>query len=180
MNIWIDLENTPNVPFFEPIVKRLRKMNHTVYITCRDYADIPELAKLYGIQGSTVGRHGGKNKVRKVFIGFLRSMLLAKWAKGKSIDLAVGLSRTLALTCKVVGIPNATITDYEHASKHVTNRCCNWIFMPRQVSSQCLMDKGIPLGKVIRYPGVKNSGLPLPGPLSQSPGWCSQMNPLQI
>ncbi|MFB0524457.1 MAG: DUF354 domain-containing protein [Phycisphaerae bacterium] len=155
VHIWIDLENTPNVPFFEPIVKRLREMNHTVYITCRDYSDIPALSKLYDIQGSTVGRHGGKNKVKKVFIGLLRSMLLAKWARKKQIDIAVGFgSRTLAVASRLLKIPNATVLDYEHASMCAC-RFCDWIFAPEEVSSQYLIERGIPEKKLIKYTGLK-------------------------
>lgn len=155
VNIWIDLENTPNVPFFEPIVKRLRKMNHTVYITCRDYSDIPVLSKLYGIQASTVGWHGGKNKIRKVYIGLLRAILLAKWARKKKIDLAVGFgSRTLALASRLLKITNATVFDYEHGSTYAY-RFCDWVFVPEEVSSQYLIERGISEKKLIKYTGLK-------------------------
>jgi len=155
VHIWIDLENTPNVPFFEPIVKRLREINHTVYITCRDYSDIPTLSQLYGIQGYTVGWHGGKNKIQKVFIGLLRSMLLAKWARKKQIDLAVGFgSRTLAVAARLLKIPNATVLDYEHASMCAC-RFCDWIFAPEEVSSKYLFERGIPGKKLIKYAGLK-------------------------
>ena len=155
VNIWIDLENTPNVPFFEPIIKRLRKMNHSVYVTCRNYADIPALSKLYGIQGSTVGWYGGKNKIQKLFIGSLRSMLLAKWARKKHIDLAVGFgSRTLVVASRLLRIPNATVFDYEHISVYVY-RFCDWIFVPEEVSNQCLIERGIPEKKLVKYTGLK-------------------------
>lgn len=155
VNIWIDLENTPNVPFFEPIVKRLRKMNHTVYITCRDYSGIPALSKLYGIEGSTVGWHGGKSRIQKLYSGSLRSMLLAKWARKKQIDLAVGFgSRTLAVASRLLRIPNATVFDYEHISVYVY-RFCDWIFVPEEVSSQCLIERGIPEKKLVKYTGLK-------------------------
>ncbi len=155
VNIWFDLENTPNVLFFEPIVKRLRKMNHTVYITCRDYSDIPTLSKLYGIQGSTVGWHGGKNKIQKLFAGLLRILLLAKWARKKQIDLAVGFgSHTLPVACRLLKIPNATVFDYEHISLY-TYRFCDWIFVPEEVSSQYLIERGLPKKKLIKYTGLK-------------------------
>ncbi len=155
VNIWIDLENTPNVPFFEPIVKQLRKMNHTVYITCRDYSGIPALSRLYGIEGSTVGWYGGKNKIQKLFVGLLRSMLLAKWARKRQIDLAVGFgSRTLAVASGLLRIPNATVFDYEHISTGAY-RFCDWVFVPKEVSSQYLIERGIPEKKLIKYTGLK-------------------------
>lgn len=92
-------------------------MNHSVYITCRNYSDIPVLCKLYAIQGPTVGWYGGKSKIQRLFIGSLRSVLLTKWARKKQIDLAVGFgSRTLTLACRLLKTPNATVFDYEHGS----------------------------------------------------------------
>ena len=34
--IWIDLDNSPHVPFFRPIVPALRRLGFTVAVTARD------------------------------------------------------------------------------------------------------------------------------------------------
>lgn len=153
---WYDLENPPDVLFFEPIAKKLREMNHTIYNTSRNYADVPELAKLYDIEGSKVGRYGGKSKLKKIAVGLMRSYLLAKWARKRKIDLAVGFgSRPLAVTCGLLKIPNATIFDYEHVSIGAFNRFCNWIFVPQEVSTKYLVQRGMQEKKIIKYSGLK-------------------------
>jgi len=157
LKFWFDLENAPNVLFFEPIAKRLKEMNHTVYVTCRHYSDVPELARLYGIGGAAVGWHGGKSKLRKISVGLLRSLLLAKWAGRKKIDLAVGFgSRPLEVACALLRIPNATVFDYEHASKSALGlRFYNWLFAPEEVPNRHFAEKGIPREKIIKYRGLK-------------------------
>ena len=156
LTFWFDLENAPDVLFFEPIAKRLKEMNHTVYTTCRNYSDVPELAKLYGIEGSTVGWYGGKSKAKKIVTGLLRSALLGMWVRKKKIDLAVGFgSRPQAVTCGLLKIPSATIFDYEHVSISELNRFCNWIFVPQEVSTRYLTRRGTPEKKIIKYSGLK-------------------------
>ncbi|MCP4700226.1 MAG: DUF354 domain-containing protein [Gammaproteobacteria bacterium] len=155
-NFWFDLENTPDVLFFEPISKRLREAGHTVYTTCRNYSGVPELAELYGIGGDITGSHAGEKFYKKVAVGLLRSYLLAKWSKGKKIDLAVGFgSRPLAVACGLLRIPNASVYDYEHVSIGALNRFCQHIFVPEEVPLSYLTARGTPQRKIVRYSGLK-------------------------
>ena len=34
--IWIDLDNSPHVLFFKPIIEELRSLGHEIFITARD------------------------------------------------------------------------------------------------------------------------------------------------
>jgi predicted glycosyltransferase len=153
---WFDLENAPDVLFFEPIAEQFRQLGHVVLTTIRDYADVPELSKLYRVHGESIGWYGGKTKFGKIAAGLIRSCLLAKWARKKNIDFAIGFgSRPLALACWWLSIPNATVDDYEHSSLSAMNRFCNWIFFPEYVSTEHLLKRGIPRHKLIKYPGLK-------------------------
>jgi len=38
MNIWIDLDNSPHVPLFLPIIQRFEDLGHSVIITSREFA----------------------------------------------------------------------------------------------------------------------------------------------
>lgn len=153
---WFDLENPPDVLFFEPIVTRLKNLDHTVLVTYRDYADVPALTELYGVCGQSVGRHAGKNKIKKICAGLYRSYLLGRWSKKRRIDLAVGFgSRPLAVTCGLLRIPNSTVFDYEHVSIAVFNLFCDWIFIPQEVPTQYLVQRGMIKNKIIKYRGLK-------------------------
>jgi len=40
--IWIDLENTPHIPFFKPIIRELEQRGYTVVLTARDAFQVCE------------------------------------------------------------------------------------------------------------------------------------------
>lgn len=156
LSFWFDLENAPDVLFFEPIAKSLRELGHTVYTTSRDYSSVPALAELYGIGGDIVGQHGGHNKMGKILVGLQRSYQLMRWKQGRRIDLAVGFgSRPLAVACGLLRLPNATVYDYEHVSIGALNRFCDWIFVPEEVPLERLLARGTPQQKLVRYSGLK-------------------------
>src|SRR4051794_8002537 len=47
--IWIDLENTPHIPFFKPIIRELEQRGYTVVLTARDAFQVCELADRFGL-----------------------------------------------------------------------------------------------------------------------------------
>lgn len=64
--IWIDLDNTPHVPFFKPIIRELEKRGYQVVLTARDAFQVCELATRFGLAYAKVGRHYGKNRMLKI------------------------------------------------------------------------------------------------------------------
>ncbi|PYV10009.1 MAG: hypothetical protein DMG23_09125, partial [Acidobacteria bacterium] len=61
--IWIDLDNSPHVPFFAPIVEELGKHGYPVVVTARDCFQVRELADLFHLNYRLVGHHSGKGKI---------------------------------------------------------------------------------------------------------------------
>ena len=45
ISIWIDLENSPHVPFFVPIIKRLENEGYHILVTARGQSQTFELAE---------------------------------------------------------------------------------------------------------------------------------------
>src|SRR5256885_12234918 len=74
--IWVDLDNSPHVPFFRPIIQELRKRNYEVLITARNAYQVRELLEFYGVSGKIVGRHYGKYKVLKALGTCWRALAL--------------------------------------------------------------------------------------------------------
>ena len=64
--IWIDLDNSPHVPFFVPIVEELEKRNYSVLLTARDCFQVRELADFFHLDYKLIGRHSGKNFLLKL------------------------------------------------------------------------------------------------------------------
>ena len=63
--VWIDLDNTPHVPFFLPIIRALEREGHSVLVTARDAFQVREVAAYHGLACRIVGRHYGANKVHE-------------------------------------------------------------------------------------------------------------------
>jgi predicted glycosyltransferase len=64
VRVWIDVSNSPQVPFFRPLIALLEKRGHAVEVTTREYAQTIELLELHGIPHEVVGPpHGGGGAV---------------------------------------------------------------------------------------------------------------------
>ena len=57
--IWIDVDNSPHVPLFAPIIRHYREIGVEVILTARDHAQTVELLELHGFGGTyqVIGKH---------------------------------------------------------------------------------------------------------------------------
>ena len=60
--IWIDLDNSPHVPFFIPIIEELEKRGYSTFLTARDAYQVVELLDLHHLSCVRIGRHYGKSR----------------------------------------------------------------------------------------------------------------------
>ena len=147
--IWIDLENSPHVPFFDPIIKKLEERGYEVFITARDCFQVCELANLHNFKYEKIGRHYGKNKALKVFGLLMRLMQLMPSIWREKPDMAVShFSRSQMLLSALKRIPFAVIIDYEHTQ-----------WLPFVHPTYVVIPEAIPDGvikeRVLKYPGIK-------------------------
>lgn len=113
--IWIDLDNTPHVPFFLPIIRSLEDEGHTVTVTARDAFQVCSLADYHGLAYRAVGRHHGANKAVKAAGTLWRSAQLLPLVLRARPDVAMSHgSRPLELLSFLLRIPSMRIFDYEH------------------------------------------------------------------
>ncbi|HEY2081256.1 MAG TPA: DUF354 domain-containing protein [Verrucomicrobiae bacterium] len=150
--VWIDLDNTPHVPFFEPIMREFRARGYDVFCTARDAFQVCDLARQRGVVFQQVGRHSGKNRVRKALGLFYRAMQLLPLAFREKPVLAVSHgSRAQIIACKLLNIPTVLIEDYEHAAYPPSMRP-RWEIVP-----ECIGDEGLCCDRerARRYPGIK-------------------------
>src|SRR3989442_14407907 len=87
--IWIDLDNSPHVPFFAPIIEELQKRNYSVLVTARDCFQVRELADLFHLKYKLIGHHSGRSKIRKVAGLCFRAVQLIPTILREKPDLAV-------------------------------------------------------------------------------------------
>jgi len=150
--IWIDIDNSPHVPFFVPIVETLRKNGHQVIVTARDAYQVRQLMELHKLSCQFIGRHYGKNRAAKIAGTVLRAGQLAPEMFRQKIDLAVSHgSRAQVLCGYALGIPTLFILDYEFIAKMGFIRP-DYIFVPQMIPDSKDL---APKRKVLRYPGLK-------------------------
>lgn len=149
--IWIDLDNSPHVPFFKPIIDELTDRGYGLTITARDCSQTCGLADLSNLRYERIGRHYGKHKILKVAGTFYRSALLMNAIAGMQKPfLAVSHgSRAQLLAAKMLRIPSLVLMDYEYAKGLI---CPTWRMMPEVLSQS---DMQYDTKSVIYYPGIK-------------------------
>jgi predicted glycosyltransferase len=157
MRVWVDLTNSPHPLVMRPIVARLRADGHDVSITARDFAQTVELARALGLQPTVIGRHRGAGLGAKARGLASRSLALARWARGRGFQLALGHgSNDVTVAAAALRIPSATMFDYEWASvqHHVNCRLARVVVVPDAIPPGRL-DRYGAQGKVRSYPGLK-------------------------
>jgi uncharacterized protein len=157
MNIWIDLSNSPHIPFFRPLIKEFEHRGHRVEITARVYAQTVELAEAAGLSPTVIGGHGGKSLIKKSTNLFDRAFSLMKWARNRRFDLAVSHnSHEHMLAGRALGIKSITLMDYEHhPANHFSFRLASRVLVPSSFPDAALRRCGAGSKKVRRYNGTK-------------------------
>ncbi|HPK70451.1 MAG TPA: DUF354 domain-containing protein [Vicinamibacterales bacterium] len=116
--IWIDLDNTPHIPFFLPIIRELEREGHSVVLTARDAYGVCDLAAHHGLAVTTVGRHYGKHRALKVAGTLWRALQLAPVILRERPDISMSHgSRSLVILSGLLRIPSLLLFDYEHAER---------------------------------------------------------------
>jgi hypothetical protein len=157
MRIWIDLANSPHVPFFRALAEEFRGRGHEVAATAREFAQTVELAEAAGFAPKVIGGHGGGGLWGKARNIAGRAWALARWAKAGKFDLAVSHnSYSHVLAARLAGLPAVTLMDYEHQpANHLAFRLASRVIVPEAFPEDALRRCGASLQKVRRYRGIK-------------------------
>ena len=151
--IWIDLDNTPHVPFFRPIIRELGNRGHDVVLTARDAFQVCELASRFALSYTKVGRHYGKNRLLKVSGLLWRSVQLLPFALRERPMLALSHgSRAQILLCNLLRIPTIMVNDYEHAKTPPLVRP-RWEIVPDALLNENLHCRN--RDRILTYRGIK-------------------------
>ncbi|HEY7966149.1 MAG TPA: DUF354 domain-containing protein [Solirubrobacteraceae bacterium] len=157
MRVWVDLTNSPHPLVLRPVIERLRSGGHEVEVTARDFAQTVELARRLGLDPAVIGRHRGAARSAKAVGLASRSVALARWARGRRFDLALGHgSNDVSVAAAFLRIRSATMFDYEWAAvQHRLNcRLARSVVVPDAIPPQRLERYGA-RGKLHPYAGLK-------------------------
>lgn len=158
--VWIDLENSPHIPFFLPIIKELEGRGCQVVLTARDCFQVCELADMAALKYQKIGHHYGKHSVAKLLGLGIRVLQMTPFIfrERPAISVSHGSRSSLVLSA-LMGIPSLNIADYEYADHRLTTWIGSvrqkWILTPEVIPSDIFEKHGMPKDHVLHYPGIK-------------------------
>jgi uncharacterized protein len=157
MRIWIDLANSPHVPFFRALIPEFTARGHRVEFTARNFAQTVELAMNAGLTPHVIGGHGGRSIAGKAGNLVGRATALRKWARARGFDLALSHNSYAQIAAAAaLGIKSVTMMDYEHQpANHLAFRLASRVIVPRAFPAAELKKYGASMRKVKRYDGTK-------------------------
>ncbi len=117
MRVWADFTNTAHVLVLRPLVELLEQRGHEVVLTARPLSHTVDLLEEWGHPYTVLGRHGGAGAA-----GQGRGRCAPGRADGplrsrqRRFDCALAHGSTdLPAACRLLGVPNTTMLDYEFA-----------------------------------------------------------------
>lgn len=150
--IWIDLDNTPHVPFFQPIMEELEQRGYPLVVTARDAFQVCELADKKGLGYIKIGRHHGKNKLLKAAGLIHRALQLAPLILRENPLIGVSHgSRSQLMLGKWLRMQTVLIEDYEYC-KFPFMMKPSWLMAPGIIPDDVLP---VSNGRVRKYLGIK-------------------------
>ena len=158
LRVWIDLTNSPHVLVLRPVIRVLEERGAEVRVTARDFAQTFGLLERFGIPYEPIGRHRGGRLASKGAGLASRSSALARWARGRRFDVAIGHgSNDVTVAARLLRIPVSTAFDYEWARvQHQVNcRLAQAVVVPEAIPPARLAPYGATPAKLRRYPGLK-------------------------
>jgi uncharacterized protein len=156
--VWMDLTNTAHPVVLRPLVELLEGSGHEVHLTARPLSHTVELLDDWGHPYTLIGEYGGVRPAGKARAALDRSGRMIRFGhrRGFAAALAHG-STDLPVACRVLGIPNTTMFDYEWATAqhHLNCRLADRVLVPEAIPPGRLARYGARPPKLVRYPGLK-------------------------
>jgi len=127
-------------------------------VTARDFAQTLQLLDRFRMDHTAIGHHRGGKLADKGLGLVQRSLALARWARGRRFDVAMGHgSNDVMVAAKLLGVPSATAFDYEWAKvQHSVNcRLARAVVVPEVIPPDRLYPYGATDSTLRRYEGLK-------------------------
>jgi predicted glycosyltransferase len=150
--IWIDLDNSPHVPLFVPIIEELEKRGYSIALTARDCFQVRELADFFHLDYKLIGHHSGRSKIRKLAGLCFRALQLIPIILRERPVLAISHgSRSQLIASVCLRIPSVFMGDYEFATGWAFIRP-TWHMCPELIPSSAIQYDP---NRILKYPGIK-------------------------
>ncbi len=90
--VWIDIDNLPHSPIFQPLIAELQAAGHEILLTVRDFAFSVEKLEDSGQRFEVIGKHYGKATLSKVMGTLWRAWQLPRLLRPYPVGLSVSPS----------------------------------------------------------------------------------------
>jgi uncharacterized protein len=157
VRIWVDLSNSPHVPLFAPVTRRLVAEGHTVLVTARDNAQTVELARQMWPTVDVIGAESPRGLTAKAGSLGGRVWELVGWAGANDIDLALSHNSYAQIVAAAIRrIPAVTAMDFEHQpANHLAFRLSTRVLLPRALEGSDEVRRQGADGRARYYDGFK-------------------------
>ena len=156
MDVWIDIENPPQVQYLLPFRAAFENAGADVVVTARDHTVTLDLLRTQQTDFHSVGTAFGRRKVQKVRGLLDRSrQLLSLFDELGRPRLLLAASRPAAVAARRLGIPSFVISDYEYASLVIYRLTGSYILHPEVIDADAFLRRGIRPDRLIAFSGLK-------------------------
>jgi len=150
----------PHVLFFEPLIKTLEKEGIDFLITARPYQHSIELLKQKKLNYTIIGKHYGRNTLRKAFGLFFRSLILWREIMKQKNQISFSITHDspyCSIASNLAGIYNLWTSDNDKAKYTIipSVKFANKVFIPKFIPKENFVKMGTKRDNIIQYPGLK-------------------------
>jgi uncharacterized protein len=156
VQVWIDIENPPQVQYLLPFKRAFEAIGVDVAVTARDYGFTYDLLRGAGVAFEPVGASYGQGARRKaVGLAHRTSALTARFARRPRPGALVCAGRASVLAARALGITSFALGDYEYVHQRLYRHTRSFLVFPDVIDSRALLDQGIRRDRLIPYQGIK-------------------------
>ena len=120
MKIWFDISNAPHINLFKDLIKELESEGHEIVVTCRPLSNTVSLLDLHNIKYTIIGKHYGKDFLKKIMGYPIRVWQLQKFIKPLGVDVAISQSSFHSpVAARLLGIPSIYMNDNEQDNQNL-------------------------------------------------------------
>jgi len=154
--IWFDIDNTPHVNFFKPLINHLKE-NYQLIFTLKEFAEVKKLfEKEIGIDYRLVGNHKGGLKIMKVYGVLERTIQLITNIEKFDAKISIG-GDSSNLCAKFRGKKSITFDDNEIAPNWRYSKFTDFAFWPSAIPLAVILKQGFKKTRIFRYNGFKEN-----------------------
>jgi uncharacterized protein len=155
-DIWIDIDNPPQVQYLLPFKAAFERAGARVVVTARDYGVTFDLLESRGVDFVPVGASFGASKSRKARGLWRRAAMLVEHFREHGVPTAlVCSSRTSAVAARRLRTPSFIVCDYEWSHISLYRLTGSTLMYPDVIDAATFTSRGLRPTQLLPFRGLK-------------------------